>query len=375
MLRDQFILSSSIYMAAHSLGPMLKSSYHAIQRSMKREWSQSGIEAWSKHDWINMPTRVGNKLAAIIGADQNEVICCDSLTANLFKLLVGALKRSKRKVILTHEDNFPADLYMAEAAVKLFDASVTRCPISEMAMHINEHTAVVLITEVNYRTSEIVDMEIISKKAEKYGALLILDLAHSAGIIPINLKGQGVAAAVGCGYKYLNGGPGAPGFMYVAKEYQDCIESPLEGWMGHADPFAFMSEYKHASGMRKYLCGTPHILSLCSLEGSIDCLNKISIAEIRNKSSQLSQYFIELIQKYCPEMKIISPLHPEKRGGHVALQIRNAEEIQKHLVTQKVICDFREPQLLRFGFSPLYLHEEDVYESVKRLSLVLRSLK
>jgi kynureninase len=372
--REKFNLpNGTIYLCGHSLGPMLKTASCYVAEIMEQQWGQEAICAWNNADWINMPKRLGDKISTLIGADADEVIVADSITANLFKLLMSGLKlRAGRNVILTDIDNFPADIYMAQAVADLFpDTQLIRCHRADIPRFLNQKTAILMLTHVDYRTSEIYDIREMTRLGHAAGALVLFDLAHSVGVMPLELSDTNVDMAVGCGYKYLNGGPGAPAFIYVAKKHHDRMQSPLLGWMGHASPFDFGNEYVPAQGIKRFLCGTPPILSMCVLEEAVDMLLPIPLSDIHMKSQRLSNYLIKLICKKCPELQIVSPINSRLRGSHVAITHSHAYGFKQALSVEGIICDYREPDLIRFGLSSLYVRYVDLYDTVISLEKII----
>lgn len=363
----------TIYLCGHSLGAMLKQTSRHVTNILNEQWGRQAVSAWNQSAWIDMPQRLGQKIAPMLGANANEVVVADSTSVNLYKLIhAGLMLRPDRHVILTDDDNFPADLYIAQGIAKQHPhIKVVCCSRHEIAHHLNKTTALLMLTQVNYRTGELYDLKEMTMLAHAAGALTLYDLSHSTGVIPLALNNDQVDMAVGCTYKYINGGPGAPAFLFVAKHHHQAMTSPLSGWMGHIRPFAFESEYIPASGMNRFFCGTPSIVSMGALESSLDFLQPISIDEIRHKSQQLGNYFIRLLTEKCLGIHLVSPPDAHLRGGHVAFTHPNAFAIKQALLNSGVICDYRAPDLLRFGLSPLYTRYVDVYDTVDRLADIL----
>lgn len=371
--RQYFTLPKGIYFCGHSLGAAPKSVEVSLLQLLQEQWGKEAVCAWNRSAWIDMPNRLGNKIGKLIGAKNDEVVVADSTSINLFKLLAAALAlQPGRNIILTENDNFPADLYIAEAVAKLHpEVKLIKCHRTQIAKHLEQRTAVLMLSHVHYRSSEVYDMQFMTELAHQHGALMLWDLAHSAGIFPLELSKHNVDLAVGCTYKYLNGGPGSPAFLYVRKELQQHIQSPLTGWMGHLHPFAFSDDYLPANGINRFLCGTPPILSMSAAETSIDLLLTIEMKKIRIKSQQLSEQLIELMSRYCGSMQRVSPLDSHLRGGHVAYLHPQAFAINQALLAHGFITDYRQPDLIRIGLSPLYLRYVDIWDFVHTLKKIL----
>lgn len=366
-----------IYLDGNSLGPVSRHSAERVRRVVQEQWGQDLIKSWNKHGWIDLPQRAGEKIAKLVGAKPNEVIVADSTSVNLFKLLAAALRlRPGRTIILSEDSNFPTDLYIAQGLIDLLGGQHELRLVDGTAIlgSIKKQTAVVMLTHVHYKTGRIHEMEQITKKAHEAGALVIWDLAHSAGALPVDLNGCNVDFAVGCGYKYLNGGPGAPAFLYVAERLQNEIKQPLSGWMGHKAPFEFGTDYEPAQGITRNLCGTPPILSLSSLDASLDIALAADMKALREKSMALGDVFIRLIEQECPGFGIecISP-PAAQRGSQVSFTHENAYAIMQTLIQRGVVGDFRAPDVMRFGFAPLYIRYADVWDAVATLRNVLET--
>ena len=374
--RDYFTLPMhGIYLCGHSLGAMPATTPNHLAKVINDQWGKEAISAWNKADWINMPQRLGGKIAALIGANAHEVIIADSISVNLFKLIVSALSlRPGRHIILTEKDNFPADLYIADGIAKLFPTyQIVQCERSIIAAHLNDDVALLMVTHVDYRSSEMHNIKAMTSLAQHHGALVLFDLAHSAGIVPLALNHCNVDFAVGCGYKYLNGGPGAPAFLFVADRHLPSVSSPLQGWMGHQNPFAFANHYVPALDARKFLCGTPSILSMAALENSIDLFDDIAIHSIKEKSDHLAELMIHLMASKCPDMPCISPMTTTSRGGHLGFFHPEAYAINRALLDHGVIADFRAPNLIRFGLAALYLRYVDIYDTVDIVAKIINT--
>jgi kynureninase len=374
-LRDRFVLPNGvIYLDGNSLGALPSATPGRLADVVQREWGDGLIRSWNQAGWIDLPRRVGDKIARLIGARAGEVIVADSTSVNLFKLLAGALSlQPTRRVILTEEHNFPTDLYIAEGVAALLGAEVRRVPGERLIDAVDERVAVVALTHVDYRSGRMHDMAAVTARAHRAGALAVWDLSHTAGAMPIDLGACGADLAVGCGYKYLNGGPGAPAFLFIAERHQPAFRSPLWGWMGHADPFAFTPAYCAAEGIGRALVGTPPILSLAALEVGVDLALEADLADVRRKSMALGETFVTLVEREGAGLgvRLASPRDPARRGSHVSFAHPEGYAVMQALIARGVIGDFRAPDLLRFGFAPLYLRFVDIGEAVAHVREVL----
>jgi kynureninase len=364
-----------IYLDGNSLGAMPRAVPARIARVMGEEWRSGLIRSWmGPKGWMTLPHKVGDAIAGLIGAAPGEVVVSDSTSVNLFKLLAAALAlRPGRRTILTEEDNFPTDIYIAQGLVQLLGdrARLHVVPRHELPGAIDDDTAVVTLTHVDYRTAEIHDLPGLTAAAHAKGALGLWDLAHSAGAVPVDLNAAQADLAVGCGYKYLNGGPGAPAYLFVARRHQAGFTQPLSGWLGHDAPFAFESGYRPAPGIARGMCGTPPILSLAALEEGVRTVTAAGIPALRAKSMALTQRFIELVEQECPALVLFSPRAAERRGSQVSFRHPRAAAVMDGLIQHGVIGDLRMPDVLRFGFAPLYLRFVDLWEAVAVLKQVL----
>ena len=375
--RNEFVLPDGvIYLDGNSLGALPRAAVTRLNQATVEEWGSGLIRSWNTAHWIEAPRRIGDKIARLIGAAPGEVIVADSTSVNLFKLLAGALRlQPERHFILTETGNFPTDLYIAQGLIELLDGkyALRTLPRAQLESAIDGSVAVVMLTHVDYTTGELHDMKRVTAATHKYGALMLWDLSHSAGAVPVDLNGCEVDLAVGCGYKYLNGGPGAPAYLFVAKRLQDAIRSPISGWMGHAVPFAFERDYQPAAGMVRQLAGTPPVLSLLALEVAVDLWLRVDQQEVRRKSIALCDLFIRRVEETCGdfELDVASPNEAERRGSQVSLRHREAYRVMRALIDRNVIGDFRAPDLMRFGFAPLYIRYVDVFDAVHCLKEVL----
>ena len=376
--RARFALPEGvIYLDGNSLGPPPLAAHQRVEAVMTDEWGRGLIRSWNEADWIGAPRRVGGKIARLIGAQANEVVVADSTSVNLYKLLVAALRaRPGRGVILTETGNFPTDLYIAGgAAGAVPGARVRAVEGPDVAAAMDGDTAVVLLTHVHYKTAARRDMAALAAAAHAAGALILWDLSHSAGAVAIDLNGCGADLAVGCGYKFLNGGPGAPAFLFVAQRLQSELDSPLSGWMGHAAPFDFVDDYRAAAGVGRFLCGTPPILGLAGLEAGVDLALEADIDALEAKSEQLWTLFAQLMEARLAGQgfRLITDADPYRRGSHIAYGHPNGYSVMQALIARGVIGDFREPEVVRFGLTPLYIGFEDIWRSVDILAEVMAS--
>ena len=372
--RDRFELPENVtYLDGNSLGALPKAAPVVLADTAERQWGEDLIASWNKHGWIDWPTRIAAKLAPIVGANANELLIADSTSVCLFKLLAAAVRaRPGRSTILTQQRNFPTDLYVAQGLAEMLGLTVKAVPSSQVLHSIDEDVAVVTLTHVDYRSAAIHDMKAVNEAAHSVGALTVWDLSHSAGAIELDLNGTGCDLAVGCGYKYLNGGPGAPAFLYVAERLQGELRSPLQGWMGHAQPFAFDDDYRPAPGIMNFLTGTPSIMALAALEAGLDTFDCISMRDLEAKSRALSQLFIDEVEARCgSEVSLASPRDPAERASHVVFAHREGYAVMQALIDRGVVGDFRAPDLMRFGFTPLYTRFEDVVRAAEILADIL----
>lgn len=375
--KDAFSIPDGvIYLDGNSLGVLPKNVPDRIADVVREEWGTSLIRAWNTHSWIDLPARTGDRIARLIGAEKGTVVACDSTSVNVFKVLSAALSlRPERKVILSDNGNFPTDLYVASGLKQLLDKGHQLRVVDPEAVReaITEEVAAVMLTQVDYRTGRVHDMADLTRVAHDAGAIAIWDLAHSAGAIPVDLSGAGADFAVGCGYKYLNGGPGAPAFLYVAPEHQDKVTSPLTGWMGHEAPFAFDLDYRPVTGISRMTVGTPAILALSSLHAALEVFEDVDMADIRRKSVSLSELFIAEVEAKCPQLELASPRDPGARGSQVSFRFAEGYAVMQALIDRGVIGDFRAPDVMRFGFTPLYLSHQDIVDAVEILRDILET--
>jgi kynureninase len=395
-LREQFELPPDvIYLDGNSLGVLPRATAARVQQVVADEWGRDLIKSWNTAGWIDLPQRVGNKIARLVGAGENELVVADSTSVNLFKVLSAAAKivreessgpGPQRRVIVSERANFPTDLYIAESLCREIGWDLELLEADDIGQRLNEEVALLMLTHVNYRTGRMHDMATLTAQAHAAGVRVVWDLAHSAGAVPVDLRAAQADFAVGCGYKYLNGGPGAPAFVWVNPEHADRFWQPLAGWMGHAAPFEFTPGYRPAAGIARYLCGTPPVLSLAALECGVDTLLAAEpfggMAALRAKSVALTELYIALVDSRCAElgMSVVSPRDAARRGSQVCLaqaQAGAAYPIVQALIARGVIGDFRAgdastPDILRFGFTPLFTRFVDVWDAVEQLCQVLQ---
>ena len=363
-----------VYVDGNSLGPAPKAALAAVREAAERDWAGKLIRGWNEAGWIDLPARAGARIARLIGADPEGVRVCDATSVNLFKVLSAALAlRPDRRVILSDEGNFPTDLYVAENLARALGRGHELRTVAPeaVAQAIGADTAVLMLTEIDYRTGRRHDMAALTAKAQAAGALTVWDLAHSAGAFPVDLAGAGADFAVGCGYKYLNGGPGAPAFLYVAPKWRAEAAPALAGWFGHAAPFAFEPGWRPAEGMDRMLTGTPPVLSMVALEAALGVWEGVDLAALRARSVALTERFIAEVEAGCPQLALASPRDPEARGSQVSFRHPEGYAVMQALIARGVIGDFRSPDILRFGFAPLYVTEADVSAAAAVLSEVL----
>lgn len=399
-LREQFALPAGvIYLDGNSLGVLPKTTAARVQQVVTQEWGNDLIKSWNSAGWIDMPARIGDKIARLVGAAPGELVVADSTSLNLYKVLSAAIRIAQadapqRKTIVSERSNFPTDLYIAESLCKQHGLRLKLIEREdELPAALDGDVAVLMLTQVNYRSGYMHDMAAVTAAAHAAGALVIWDLAHSAGAIPVDLNGAGADFAIGCGYKYLNGGPGAPAFVWAHARHVDRFWQPLSGWMGHASPFEFTPHYQPAGGMRRYLCGTPSILASAALECGVDTLLAAEplggMAALRKKSVTLTEAFIALAEARCGELgvRLSSPRDAAQRGSQVCLSLaaplhEAGYAVVQALIARGVIGDFRAgdparldvvPHILRFGFTPLYIGFTEVWDAVEHLRQVLAS--
>ena len=376
-LRERFALPEGIlYLDGNSLGALPKATAARVQEVIEEEWGKDLIKGWRERGWMALPFRVGEKIARLVGAGPGQVVAIDTTSINLFKLLAGALRlKPGRKTILSEVGNFPTDLYIAQGLTELLDSGYRLRLVEkhEIVGAIDGDVAVVSLTHVDFKTAEIHDMAALTARAQAKGALMLWDLCHSAGAVEVALDRCRADFAVGCGYKFLNGGPGAPAFLYVARRLQEALKQPLTGWLGHADPFAFEPHYRPAPGIARTVCSTPSVLALAALECGVDLMLAPDFAALSAKSTALTELFIRLVQERCGTFgfTLASPREAVRRASQVSLRHKDGYAIVQALIARGVIGDFRAPDYMRFGLAPLYLRYVDIWDAVEHLRAVM----
>lgn len=363
-----------IYLDGNSLGPLPKGASERATHVITQEWGGELIRAWNSADWISLPRKVGDRIAPLIGAGAGTIATGDTLSIKVYQALAAALKmRPDRRVILSDARNFPTDLYMAQGLIETLGSDyelLTPAP-EDVAANITEDVAVVMLTHVDYRSGRLHDMKSITAKAQAAGAVMIWDLAHSAGALPLDLAGSNAEFAVGCTYKYLNGGPGAPAFIYARSDLVEEIEPALAGWMGHAAPFAMDPTYRPAMTTERLRVGTPPIVQLALLDAALDAWDGVDMADIRTASQALCETFISEVEARCPMLTLASPRDADARGSQVSFGFENGYAVVQALIDKGVIGDFRAPNIMRFGFTPLYIDKDDVVRAAEILQEVM----
>jgi kynureninase len=365
-----------IYLDGNSLGPMPKSVPARLEQVIREEWAGMLITGWNRAGWIDMPRRIGDRIGRLIGATPGTVVMGDTLSIKVYQALASALQmRPDRRVILSDTGNFPSDLYMAQGLARMLgdDYELRTVAPEDIDAAIGDDIAVLMLTEVDYRTGRRHDMPALTARAHQAGALAIWDLAHSAGALPVNVTQGAADFAVGCTYKYLNSGPGGPAFIYVAPRHADVAPPALSGWMGHEAPFAFDPDYRPGAGIDRMRVGTPPILQLAALDAALDVWDGIDMEDVRARSIELSELFIAEVEASCPALALASPRDPAQRGSQVSFRFEHGYAVMQALIAAGVIGDFRAPDIMRFGFTPLYLSFDDVLRASKTLSRILET--
>jgi len=376
-VRDRFdVPEDVIYLDGNSLGALPRDTPEALEQATRKAWGKGLIRSWNTEGWIDQPLVLGGRIARLIGAETDEVAVTDSTSVNLFKLASAAMAmRPDRRVILSEAGNFPTDLYMLQGLVEQLGGRAELRVVERAAIAdaITEEVALLVLTHVHYVTGEIFDMPGLTRRAHAVRALTLWDLSHSCGALEVDLNGAGADFAIGCGYKYLNGGPGAPAYAFAAKRHHKVMRQPLAGWMGHAKPFDFVDDYAPAPGIAQVLCGTPSVLAMTALKCGLDTFEGVEMAAVRKKSIALSEVFRELMTApELAEFQLVSPEDPNLRGSHLSYAHQDGYAIMAALIDRGVIGDFRAPDRLRFGFTPLYARFVDMFDAVERLKAVMR---
>ncbi|RUO79213.1 kynureninase [Pseudidiomarina taiwanensis] len=382
-LRTQFAIpAGKVYLDGNSLGPLAHPVRERMQQVLAEQWGEDLIESWNKHSWIDLPQRSAARLAHLLGTQADQVLCCDSISVNLFKVLTSALElqhrtEPTRNVVLSTQDNFPTDLYMVQGVSEFLGQHACQLQLVEeeqLLASLSEEIAVVLVTEVNFRSGRRLDIEKLCQHAHQLGILVIVDLAHSAGSVAVELERWQVDFAVGCTYKYLNGGPGAPAFLYCAKRHlEQNLKQPLQGWMGHAEPFAFTPDYVPAEGIQRFLSGTPSILAMTAVDAALDLFAGVDMQQLHQKALAVADFFAEALEnsRWATEFTRLTPTQHSERGSQLSYSHPHAYAICQALIARGVIADFRAPSYLRLGFTPLYLGFEDIVNAFEALDQVL----
>ena len=363
-----------VYLDGNSLGALPTAVPDAVQEVVTAQWGRDLITSWNVHDWWDAPRRVGARLAALIGAADDEVLVADSTSANLFKVLVAAARmRPGRRVIVTEPGNFPADLYITDSVAGLLGLQVRRVDPSDVGAVLGDDVAAVSFSHVDYRTGRLHDMAGVTRVVQDSGALMVWDLSHSAGALPVDLSGAGADFAVGCGYKYLNGGPGAPAYVMAARRHHGDVHQPLTGWTGHARPFAMEGSYEPATGIDRFRCGTPPMVSLLTLEAALTAYDGVDLSALRAKSLSLTALFIELADEVLAPLgfSVVTPRAAGERGSQVSLRHPDAYPVVQALIARGVVGDYRQPDVVRLGFAPLYVRHVDVVTAVEQAAAVV----
>jgi kynureninase len=378
-LRDRFVIPEGvIYLDGNSLGPMPRAAAGTLGRTIEQEWGQDLIKSWNSAGWFEMPLRLGDRIGALIGAAPGQTVVCDTTSINLYKAAHAAIGlRPDRDVVIAEAGSFPTDLYIIEGAMASAGRPMQRRLVGADAPSIeallDERVAVVVLSQVDYRTGALLDMSAITQQVHAAGALIIWDICHSVGVIEIGFDRVAIDFAVGCTYKYLNGGPGSPAFISVAAAHQAAARHPLLGWWGHAAPFAFDRDFRPDAGIRRFLCGTPPIISLRGVDAALDALQGVEVAALREKSLALTELFMARITALLPDLDIVTPRQPSLRGSQVAIAFDQGYAVVQAMIERGVIGDFRAPDIMRFGFAPLYLRFADIWDAAEILAGCIRA--
>ena len=377
-LRAQFVLDDVVYLDGNSLGALPAAVPGRVEDVVRRQWGSLRIRSWEESGWWTAPERIGDRIAPLVGAEAGQVVVGDSTSVNVFKALVGAVRLSGgpaagRDEVVVDATTFPTDGYIAESAARMTGCTLRAVTPAEVPGVLSGRTAAVLLNHVDYRSGRLHDLPGLTAAVHGAGAISVWDLCHSAGALPVGLDAHGVDLAVGCTYKYLNGGPGSPAYLYVRREHQDRFDSPLPGWTSHADPFGMSPSYRPAEGAVRGRVGTPDILSMLALEAALEVWDGVSIDAVRAKSLALTDFFLECVSAYVDEGRVacVTPLAHAERGSQVALRCEDAGEVMKRLIERGVVGDFRHPDVLRFGFTPLYVGFADVERAARVLAETL----
>jgi len=374
--RAMFHLPESVtYLDGNSLGPLPYAAQDRVDAMMRDQWGEMLITGWNKAGWMAQPSRVGDRVGTLIGAQAGHVVMGDTLSIKVYQALASALELNPtRKVILSDSGNFPSDLYMAEGLIRMLDRDLELRVVApqDVANSLDDSIAVMMLTQVDYRTGRMHDMAHLTKLAQDAGAVTVWDLAHSAGAVPVDVADANVDFAVGCTYKYLNSGPGGPAFIYVAPRHAEVINPALSGWLGHASPFAFDLAYTPGAGIERMRVGTPPVIQIAALEAALDIWDMVDMAQVRARAVALSQMFIQEVETRCPDLTLASPRDAAMRGSQVSFKHQEGYAIMQALIAHGVVGDFRAPDILRFGITPLYVNEADILRAAKTLQDIMQ---
>ncbi|MFF0734195.1 kynureninase [Streptomyces chartreusis] len=375
-VRKQFVLDEVVYLDGNSLGALPANVPGRVEDVVLRQWGRMRIRSWDESGWWTAPERIGDRIAPLVGAAPGQIVVGDSTSVNVFKALVAAVRMADadRGEILVDATTFPTDGYIAESAARMTGRTLRPVTPAEVPGALSDRTAAVLLNHVDYRTGRLHDLPSLTAAVHAAGAVAVWDLCHSAGALPVGLDEHGVDLAVGCTYKYLNGGPGSPAYLYVRRDLQDRFDSPLPGWNSHAEPFGMRPAFEPAAGALRGRVGTPDILSMLALEAALEVWDGVRIEAVRAKSLALTDFFLECVAAYVPEGRVesVTPVAHSERGSQVALRCDDAGDVMKRLIERGVVGDFRHPDVLRFGFTPLYVGFADVERAARVLGQVLR---
>lgn len=374
--REMFHLPDGmIYLDGNSLGPLPKAATERVGASMNAEWGDMLISGWNKAGWMDLPQQLGDRIAGLIGAEAGSVVVGDTLSLRVYQALGAALAMTPRRVVLSDRGNFPSDLYMAQGLLQSLGGEYALRVVEpeEVESALGDDVAVLMLTEVDYRTGRKHDMARLTRLAQARGIVTIWDLAHSAGAIEVDLAGAGADFAVGCSYKYLNGGPGAPAFIYVAPRHSDTAHTVLNGWLGHEAPFAFDPDYRPGGGIARMRIGTPAILQMRALEAALDIWDRVEMADIRAASIALTERFIAGVEAACPDLVLASPRDPDLRGSQVSFRFEHGYAAMQALIARGVVGDFRAPDIMRFGFTPLFIGDAEVDAAVSHIGDIMQN--
>jgi len=378
-LRDRFSIPDClIYLDGNSLGPLPRAARAVFDRTIEQEWGHDLIGSWNSAGWFDMPLRIGDRVGLLLGAAPGQTVVCDTTSINLFKAVHAAMGlRSDRDVVIAEAESFPTDLYIIEGAIKSAGCTVQRRLIgvdgASLEALLDQRVAAVVLSHVNYRTGELWDIESTTRKIHDAGALAVWDLCHSAGVIEIGFDRFGIDFAVGCTYKYLNGGPGSPAFISVAKTHHAAATHPLSGWWGHAAPFAFDRDFQPDAGIKRFLCGTQPIISLRGVDVALDTMQGVELAALRAKSLALTELFIARVTALLPDFEVATPRDAARRGSQVSIAFDQGYAVVQAMIERGVIGDFRAPDIMRFGFAPLYIRFRDVWDAAEILAECIRA--